>query len=156
MARIYVRIIPMLRLALLAVATVNLYVAYLFFFTPEVIGVWYTLPPIDNVHRFLTMMLGALLSVFGLGALLAFIRPVRYAAIVIMLLLMHFAVFLIDVIVIARGEMPWDALMPEIIYFLIVSTVLVRWYPLGKKKKVEQQKEPEPEVVEAEVLEQQE
>lgn len=129
----------MLRLALAIVSAANLYVAYLFFFTPEVIGVWYTLPPIDNVHRFLTMTVGALLSVFGLGALLAFVRPIKYAAIIIMLLLMHFMVFIIDVIVLARGEMPWDALVPEMIYFLIVSTVLVRWYPI--KKKVEEVKE---------------
>lgn len=124
----------MIRIILAIVATANFYAAYLFFFTPEIIGVWYQLPPIDNAHRFLTMIVGALLSVFGLGALLAFFRPVKYATIVIMLLLMHFMIFLIDVIVLSRGQMPWQSIIPEMVYFLIVSTALVRWYPIKKKQ----------------------
>ena len=123
----------MLRLVLAIVAGANLYAAYLFFFTPEVISVWYNLLPIDNVHRFLTMIIGALLSVFGLGALLALLRPAKYGAIIIMLLLMHFMIFVIDVIVLARGEMPLRSVVPEMIYFLVVSTALVRWYPSGKQ-----------------------
>lgn len=128
----------MIRIVLAIVATFNFYAAYLFFLTPEIIGVWYQLPPIDNAHRFLTMTVGALLSVFGLGALLAFFRPVKYGAIIIMLLLMHFMIFLIDVIVLSRGEMSWQSIVPEMVYFLVVSTALVRWYPM-REKKVEKQ-----------------
>ncbi|MBT4119914.1 MAG: hypothetical protein HOG89_00770 [Candidatus Peribacter sp.] len=139
----------MIRILLAVVAAANFYAAYLFFMTPEIIGIWYTLPPIDNTHRFLTMIIGALLSVFGLGALLAFFRPVKYWSIIIMLLLMHFMIFLIDVIVLARGQMMWQSIVPELIYFLVMSTALVRWFPVKKKKK-----EPEvPVEVAAEVVE---
>ena len=139
----------MIRIILAIVAAANFYAAYLFFMTPEIIGIWYTLPPIDNTHRFLTMIIGALLSVFGLGALLAFFRPVKYWSIIIMLLLMHFMIFLIDVIVLARGQMLWQSIVPELIYFLVMSTALVRWFPVKKKKKDEEK----PVEVAAEVVE---
>ena len=96
------------------------------------------------------MVVGALLSVFGLGALLAFFRPVKYGSIVIMLVLMHFMIFLIDVIVLARGQMTWQSILPEMVYFLIMSTALVRWYPL-RQKKVEEK--PQPEQVEVQIVE---
>lgn len=123
----------MIRIVLATVATANFYAAYLFFFTPEVLSSIYELPALDNTHQFLTMTVGALLSVFGLGALLAFFRPLKYGSIIIMLLLMHFMIFIIDVIVLARGQMPWKIIVPEMVYFLIVSTALVRWYPIKEK-----------------------
>lgn len=103
------------------------------------------LPALDNAHQFLTMTVGALLSVFGLGALLAFFRPVKYGTIIIMLLLMHFMIFIIDVVVLARGQMPWKVIVPEMVYFLVVSTALVRWYPIRQKeaKEAKDSKEPE-------------
>ncbi|MDP6561343.1 MAG: hypothetical protein QF793_00280 [Candidatus Peribacteraceae bacterium] len=138
----------MIRIILAIVAAANFYAAYLFFFTPEIIGVWYVLPPIDNTHRFLTMIIGALLSVFGLGALLAFFRPAKYWSIIIMLLLMHFMIFLIDVIVLSRGQMQWQSMIPEIVYFLVISTAMVRWFPVKKKKKEEKPVEVAAEIVE--------
>ncbi len=123
----------MIRLVLTTVAAGNLYAAYLFFFTPEIIGVWYGLPPPDNTQRYLTMVIGALLAAFGVGALVAMLRPIKYGAIIIMLLLMHFAIFLVDVIVLARGQMQFSSIAPEMVYFLVVSTALVRWYPVGRK-----------------------
>ena len=120
----------MIRIILAIVATANLYAAYIFFISPEIIAYIYRIPPLDNVHSFLTMIIGALLSVFGLGAILAFFRPRKYGSIIIMLLLMHFMIFLIDVVVLARGQMPWKAVVPEMVYFLIISTALVRWYPV--------------------------
>ncbi|MDA0376409.1 MAG: hypothetical protein O3A80_03830 [bacterium] len=133
----------MIRIILAIVASANFYAAYLFFMTPEIIGVWYVLPPIDNTHRFLTMVVGALLSVFGLGALLAFFRPVKYSSIIIMLLLMHFMIFLIDVIVLSRGQMQWQSMLPELVYFLIISTAMVRWFPVKKKEAPEAPEVPE-------------
>jgi hypothetical protein len=141
----------MIRLVLLVVCAANFYAAYLFFMTPEIIADIFQLPPLDNVHNYLTMIIGALLSVFGLGALLAFARPRKYGTIIIMLLLMHFMIFLIDVIVLARGQMPWEAILPELVYFLIVSTALVRWYPINAPKK-EEKKPEEPEAIKPEVL----
>lgn len=128
----------MIRLILTVVAIANFYAAYIFFISPEVISYIYQIPPLDNVHSFFTMVIGALLSVFGFGAVLAFFKPRKYGSIIIMLLLMHFMIFLIDVIVLARGQMPWKSVVPEMTYFLIISTALVRWYPgevkHGKRK----------------------
>lgn len=128
-----------IRLVLLTVAAANFFAAYLFFFTPEVIGDIYQLQVLDNMHRFLTMNIGALLSAFGLGALVAFFRPVKYGSIIIMLLLMHFMIFIVDVVVLARGQMRWEIIVPEMIYFLVVSTALVRWYPIREKKMEKQE-----------------
>lgn len=139
----------MIRIVLATVATANFFAAYLFFFTPEIFADIYQLQALDNAHTFLTMTVGALLSVFGLGALLAFFRPLKYGSIIIMLLLMHFMIFVIDVIVLARAQMPWKVIVPEMVYFLVVSTALVRWYPIAKKK--EKEPKPEPEPVTAEV-----
>ena len=123
-----------LRIILLVVCAANFYGAYVFFATPEVISQMYG-QPMDNFHTFLAMTIGALLSVFGLGALLPVFKPLKYGAIIIMLLLMHFTIFLIDVVVLARGQIPWNTIVPEMIYFLVVSTALVRWYPVREKAK---------------------
>jgi hypothetical protein len=138
----------MIRVILAIVVAANFYAAFVFFITPEIMGEWYSLRPIDNTHRFLTMVVGAFLSVFGLGALLAFFKPVKYWSIIIMLLLMHFMIFLVSVIVLARGQMQWQTLLPEIIYFLVISTALVRWFPVKKKPEP-----PKPTEVKAEIVE---
>ena len=105
----------------------------------------YGVQVVDAVHRSLSMSIGALLAVFALGAVLAFLRPQKYGAIIIMILLMHFSVFLIDVVIIAQGDMPFGTLFPEIAYFLIISTALVRWYPVKGKEESEAEAEEEPE-----------
>lgn len=124
----------MIRIILAIVAAANFCLAYLFFLTPEVFGQIYQLQALDNAHMFLTMTVGGMFAAFGLGALLAFFRPIKYGSIIIMLLIMHFTVFLVDVIVLARGQMPWKIIVPEMIYFLVVSTALVRWYPVRRKE----------------------
>ncbi len=125
----------MIRIILAIVAAANFYLAYLFFLTPEMFGEIYQLEALDNAHRFLTMTVGGMFAAFGIGAILAFFRPVKYGSIIIMLLLMHFTIFLVDVIVLARGQMEWRIIVPEMIYFLIISTALVRWYPIKKKER---------------------
>ena len=124
----------MIRIILAIVAAANFFLAYLFFLTPEVIAEIYQLEILDNAHRFLTMTVGGMFAAFGLGALLAFLRPVKYGSIIIMLLIMHFTIFLVDVIVLARGQMPWKIIVPEMLYFLVISTALVRYYPVRKKE----------------------
>lgn len=119
-----------LRSVLILVSAANLYVAYLFFTSPETLSAMYGLSPATDVQQYLTMTIGALLGVFGLGALLPFFRPLQYGTIILMLLLMHFSIFLIDVVVLSRGLMDWQILLPEMLYFLVVSTALVRWYPV--------------------------
>ena len=83
----------------------------------------------DAMHRFLAMVIGALLGVFALGALLAFLLPKKYGTIIVMLLLMHFSLFLIDVVNLSRGDMALRALVPEMLYFLVISAALVRFTP---------------------------
>lgn len=103
---------------------------------------------------FLTMTVGGMFSAFGLGALLAFFRPVKYSSVIVVLLIMHFTIFLVDVIVLARGQMPWKIIVPEMVYFLVISTALVRWYPVVRKKKTEEKVvEPDPVQEVAEVSE---
>ena len=130
-----------LRIILIAVCAANFYAAYVFFATPEVISGMYG-QPMDHFHTFLAMVIGALMSVFAFGTILPIVKPLKYGAIIIMLLLMHFTIFLIDVVTLARGQMPWSVILPEMIYFLVVSTALVRWYPLGGKE-AEEKKEAE-------------
>lgn len=127
-------LLRVIRIVLATVAAANFSLAYLFFLTPEVFGDIYQLQALDNAHRFLTMTVGGMFAAFGMGALLAFFRPVKYGSIIIMLLIMHFTVFLVDVIVLARGQMPWKIIVPEMIYFLIISTALVRWYPVRQRE----------------------
>lgn len=126
-----------LRLVLALVAACNLYVAYLFFFSPEAVSAMYNLPPATDIQQYLTMTVGALVGVFGFGTLLPFFRPNQYGAIILMLLLTHFLIFLIDVIVLSRGLMDWKILLPEMLYFLVVSTALVRWYPVSVRESSE-------------------
>jgi len=47
---------------------------------------------------------------------------------------MHFMIFLIDVIVLSRGQMQWQSMLPELVYFLIISTAMVRWFPVRRKE----------------------
>lgn len=125
----------MLRLVLLIVAAENFFFAYRFFFTPQTIGAIYNMPVLSGTEEYLTMAIGAFLAVFGLGAILPLIKPLKYGAIILMLLIMHFLIFLVDVIVLSRSLMDWKILAPEMVYFLVVSTALVRWYPVREHKK---------------------
>ena len=72
-----------------------------------------------------------------------------------MLLLMHFSVFLIDVVIIAQGQMAFRLLLPEMAYFLIISTALVRWFPMREKQSesVEADGASEEEIEEIEAIE---
>jgi len=105
----------MLRLVLLVVALENFFFAYRFFFTPQTIGAIYKMPVLSGTEEYLTMAIGAFLAVFGLGAILPLLKPLKYGAIILMLLLMHFLVFLVDVIVLSRSLMDWKILAPEMV-----------------------------------------
>jgi len=126
-----------LRVILALVALSNVYFAYLFLMKPEAVIELYQFQAIDGVHQYLAMTVGALLSVFAVGALFPLVRPLKYGSIIIMLLLMHFSIFLVDVILLSRGVMRVFTLLPEMIYFLVISTALVRYYPIRFKEKVE-------------------
>ncbi len=134
-----------LRLTLAVVIGLNLWFGYLYFFSPQEIADYLLLGQFDSVHQYFAMNTGASLFVLGLGALLAFFRPLKYGTLIILIILSYFAYFLLDVILAARGALPIKRLLPEMIFYLIVCTALIRYYPIHDKKKEKKEKEPEPE-----------
>lgn len=132
-----------LRIVLAIVFLANLYFAFIFIANPESVAEIYQMEILDTVHQYLAMTVGALLGVFALGALLPFVKPLKYGSIIIMLLLMHFSIFLVDVVLLSRGALSWTILLPEMIYFLLISTALVRYYPIRLKEieEIEEKKE---------------
>lgn len=126
-----------LRVILAFVVLANACLAYMFIVKPEAVIEMYQFQAIDGVHQSLAMTVGALLSVFAVGALFPLVKPLKYGSIIIMLLLMHFSVFLVDVILLSRGVLHLLTVLPEVIYFLVISTALVRYYPIRFKEKVE-------------------
>jgi|GEM_PF-866987 len=121
-----------LRLTLLVVLLSLVITVLVLFGAPELIARFYpgTAFP-DTAHRHLLMAIGAMSMVFTVGTLLAFFRPVKNAGIVTLLILMHFGIFVMDVVLLAQGtDLPWRYLLPEMAYALIVCTLLVRFYPV--------------------------
>ena len=92
---------------------------------------------IDNMHLYLSSGLGVLLIVMAVGAFLAFAHPIKYAGIVLLIILSQFLLFISDVVVLARSQMSVMTLLPEMLYFLITAVLLVRYYPIEEKKKKE-------------------
>ncbi len=124
-----------IRVILALVVLANAYFAYLFFLRPELVIEMYQFQAIDAVHQYLSMTVAAFFMVFACGALVPLVRPVKYGSIIIMLLLMHFSIFLVDVVLLAQGVMRFTTLLPAMAYFLIISTLLVRFYPIRIKEK---------------------
>lgn len=124
-----------LRLTLLAVFLVLVLVQFLVFGVPEFFARFYpgTAFP-DTAHRHFLMLIGALSMVFTVGTLLAFFRPVRNAGIVTLLILMHLGIFVLNVVLLAQGaDLPWRYVLPEMVYALVICTLLVRFYPVRSR-----------------------
>ncbi|MDD3897004.1 MAG: hypothetical protein PHU04_04175 [Candidatus Peribacteraceae bacterium] len=121
-----------LRLTLLIVFVLNLLFVYLFLFAPEHLNFFYGIEGFPDIaHRNLSMVLGALLAAFTFGTFLPFFQPVKHAGVVAMLILMHFSIFVMDVILLAQGSpIPLLYLVPEMAYMLIICTLLIRFYPV--------------------------
>ena len=121
-----------LRVTLLVVFVMNFLFAYFFLFVPERLNFFYGLEGFPDVaHRNLSTVLGVFLVVFTIGAILAFLRPVKHAGIVTILILMHFSIFVLDVILLAQGSpIPLLYLVIEMGYMLIICTLFIRFYPV--------------------------
>jgi hypothetical protein len=121
-----------LRAILLFVALATFGYGYLFLFEPGVIGWFFDIegyPDVAHVH--LSMSVGVLLLVFAIGALLAMFRPLKSGCMITMLILLHFAIFLFDVVLLAIGSViPMWFLLPEMGYTLLVSILLIRFFPV--------------------------
>jgi len=135
-------------LLLLAVADASL--GYLFLFDPATISRLYGGVPLDNMHLYLSVGIGCLLITFAIGALLAFLHPVKHAAIAVLLVLSHFSLFIADVVALARNQMPATTLLPEMAYYLIISLLLIRFYPTKEVEPKEKESEEKKEEVEEE------
>lgn len=145
------RSLSFIRATLALVALVDLLVAYAFLFAPSWIMRFYVLQELDDVHLFLAMGLGSLMLVFAVGALLAFVHPRRHKSMIVLIILSNFFPFLIDVVVLARGQMDIRQVLPEMLYFLVVTVLLVRFFP-GKLAEITEPTEPEVEPIVAPVL----
>lgn len=123
-----------LRGALLFITLVMFIAAYIFLFQLNLLRPFYGSNFPDTAHLHMAMLLGALCLVFSMGSLMAFLSPVKRSGIVMTLILVHFMVFLVDVIIMARGSvLPLYILVPEMVYCLAVCTVLIRYYPIANK-----------------------
>lgn len=126
-----------LRGTLLLVTIGFVITAYACLLAPAWIGQFYegiSFP--DPAHRHLCLILGALSIVMALGSLQAFLRPLKNAGIVSLLIVTHFSIFVVDVILLAQGTpVPFMALLVEMIYLVAVCALLVRFYPTEKRFK---------------------
>ena len=128
-----------LRTVLAIILLVNAAFGYILLFAPSFLEKLYGFQLIDSTHEYLAMGMGALLIVLAIGALLAFLNPVKYTGTITLLILSYFALFVVDVVLLAQSKMPVSRLMPEMVYFLLICTALIRFYP--SKEKVEEVKE---------------
>ena len=117
-----------LRFVLALVFLVTLLAAYIFLSAPQfVLNFYEDVTQIDTAHVHLSMVTGAFLLVFAIGTLLAFLKPTKHAGTITLIILMHFAMFIIDVLIMARGtDLQLRYILPEIIYMLAVCTLLIR------------------------------
>lgn len=131
-----------LRITLLALFAMNLAFAYLFLLDPASLSRMYGEVTLDNMHLFLSMGFGSLMIALAIGAFLAFLNPVKNAAIILLLIIAYFSLFLTDVIVVARVQMPLKSLIPEMAFYLVIATLLIRFFPskdrIKEEKKVEE------------------
>jgi len=121
----------------------NLSFAYIFLLDPAVLSRMYGEITLDNMHLFLAMGFGSLLVSLSIGAFLAFLNPVKNAAIVLLLIIANFSLFLTDVVVLAREQMALTTLLPEMTFFLVIATLLIRFFPVEKREEKEEEKIPE-------------
>lgn len=132
-----------LRFALLAIVIANIALATVFLFQPEVLSRLYEGVVLDGMHTYLAANYGALLLVMSVGALLTFAHPVKYAGIVLLLIIAQLILFTSDVVQLARSQMKFMTLLPEMIYFLVTAVLLIRYYPEeAAPKKVQDEEVP--------------
>ena len=87
-----------------------------------------------------------LLVVIAIATALAFLQPIKYVNLIIVLILYHLARFVVDLILIAQGNTSWNILVPEMVYFLVVCGALIRFFP-SKAEKVIGEEKPKEDVV---------
>ncbi|MDD4628840.1 MAG: hypothetical protein PHE68_05645 [Candidatus Peribacteraceae bacterium] len=122
-----------LRVVLALAFLLNLTWANLFSFAPRMVERLYRLPLVDGLTTYFAMSRGAAFFVLAIISLLALLKPRSFRVMTLVLLIAYFCLFLVDVIVLARGQMSFGVLLPEMVAFVILSGALVRFYPIAQK-----------------------
>ena len=120
-----------LKLTLILTFLTSLIGAYFLLFSPEIIEKIYPEPIVlDIVHTHLAMASGLFLIVFAAAAFLGLVNPIKNASAILLLILMHFAGFVTDIVLIAKGTvLPLRLLIPDMVYVLAICILLIRYYP---------------------------
>lgn len=118
-----------LRVILGLALILNLTWANLFAFAPGLIERLYGLPLIDGMHAYLALSRAAAFLLLAVVSLLALLKPVGFRVMTVVLLIAYFCFFLLDVMVLVRGQMTVSALLPEMIAFVLLMAGLVRFVP---------------------------
>ncbi|MDO8468887.1 MAG: hypothetical protein Q7S29_03980 [Candidatus Peribacter sp.] len=129
-----------LRVVLALAFVLNLTWANLFAFAPGLVERLYGLPLLDGLHAYLALSRAAAFLLLAVVSLLAFLRPVGFRAMTVVLLLAYFCFFLVDVIVLVRGQMTFGALLPEMVAFVLLVAGLVRFVPVVQNNVVKEDK----------------
>ena len=120
-----------LRVTLAVSAIVMTLVAYLAFFRMEFFARFFLPPFPDAAHVHLLFGAGAYTAVLAVGSIFAFFQPLKNSGIITMLLLSHFAFFLVDVVVLVQGSpLPVALLLSEMAYLLFMCILFIRFYPV--------------------------
>lgn len=123
-----------LRTVLALALLLNLTWANLFFFAPGMTERLYRITMTEGWHAYLAVSRGAAFFVLAIISLLALFKPHSFRAMTVVLLIAYFCFFLVDVIVLARGQMAFMVLLPEMIAYVLLSGGLIRFYPVEIQK----------------------
>jgi len=123
-----------LRTVLALALLLNLTWANLFSFAPGMTERLYRMPMTEGWHAYLAVSRGAAFFVLAIISLLALLRPRSFRSMTVVLLVAYFCFFLVDVIVLARGQMAFMVLLPEMIAYVFLSGALVRFYPAEEQE----------------------
>jgi len=122
-----------LRVVLALAFILNLTWANLFAFSPSLVERLYGLPLLDDLHAYLALSRAASFLFLAVVSLLALMRPVGFRMMTLVLVVAYFCFFLVDVVVLARGQMSFGALLPEMIAYVLLMAGLVRFIPVTKQ-----------------------
>lgn len=129
--------IRLLRLILFVTFLFNAFFGYLFIVNPHAVSGYLNVPVLDTLHLYLFLGIGAFLIALAVGSLLTILNPPKHSSVILILILSYFGFFVVDVVVIARGQFGFAKLLPEMVYYIIFCTLLIRGYPLAVKAKEE-------------------
>ena len=120
-----------IRLTLLIIALVYFLSAYLHIFSPQTLEPVYSGTVIGSgSNAYLLMLTGTLFLTLGLGSIFAFFKPIENAGVIMMLIFANFAIFIVNIVMLAKGaSVSWVYKIPETIYLALVTGLLIRYFP---------------------------